>query len=113
MVPAQAIMEGLVELVKQGGPLALWGIGIWLIVGLIKIFVVCLFLALAIRLITNCIANCYKINKEVSAQRIQILSHQVSDKLTTSLDNFLKESLVVVNELKVQLKELKELLMKK
>jgi hypothetical protein len=107
------IMVTLVELLKQGGPLALWGLGIWLIVGVLKILVVSGVVYLVVRLISHTLITCYKINKGASVQRIHLLSQEVSKQLTDSLDNFSRESLAVVSELKKQLAELKGLLIKK
>lgn len=109
----QTIMNGLLELVKTGGPLALWGISIWLILGIVRISVVVLAAYLAVKVICQTIQVNYKIKHEINTQRVHLLSEQVSRQLTDSLNSFTKESLVVVNELKAQLTELKELLKKK
>ena len=103
-----AMMNGLIELVKQGGPLALWGITIWLIVGLVRSLVICLVLYFIVKLVVNCINNNYKISKEVSGQRVQLFSQEVSQRFQTSMDNFLKDSSAILKELETQLKDLKE-----
>ena len=103
----------LLEIVKAGGPMALWGIGIWLIMGIIRLVILGLVIYGVVRLIARTILKCYEIHKQTTAQRIHLLSQEVSSRLTTTLDNFSTESLVVVNELKTQLTELKELLKQK
>ena len=98
----------LIEIIKQGGILALWGIGIWLVIGLLRVTTICLAIYLVVKVVCQAITTNYKVHKEQQAMRVHLLSEECSRKVSQALDSFSKESLTVVNELKLQLIELKK-----
>lgn len=102
------IMNGIIELVKQGGPLALWGIFIWLGLNLIKLVVVSVVFYLVVKTICNTITTNYKVHKECKSQRISLLSETISHQVSDSLNTFSKESGALATELTKLLRELKE-----
>ena len=98
----------LLEIVKAGGPLAIWGVTIWLVFKTLSILLVVLFLYLTSRVVCNCVTTNYKVSKELSAQRIHLLSQEISGRMEQALDSFSKDCLTAVRELKVLLDELKK-----
>lgn len=102
----ETIMQCLVEMIKQGGQLAIWGIFIWVGFSAVKVVSVVLGLVVIVRLVMHTIHNCYKINKETQSQRIHILSESISSKLEKSLDEFQSQSISVLKELQKELEEL-------
>ena len=103
---SKVILDALVEIIKTGGLMALWGISIWLIIGLVKLVVFCLAVYFIIQMICNTISNNYKIHKELDSRRIHLLSSQVSQDLCNSLDSMNKEFLAILRELEKKLNEL-------
>ena len=98
----------LLEIVKAGGPLAIWGVTIWLVFKVLGIFLVMLFLYLGVKVVCQCISNNYKVDKELSAQQVHLLSQEVSGRMEQALDSFSKDCLTAVRELKVLLEGLKK-----
>ena len=98
----------LLELVKAGGPMALWGVTIWLAFKILGIFLVVLLPYLSVKIICQTITTNYKICREVQGHQVQLLSKEVSARMEQALDSFSKDCLTAVRELKVLLEELKK-----
>ena len=49
----QAILNALIELIKTGGNIALWGIFLWQFLIILKITVICTFAYLSIKAFTK------------------------------------------------------------
>jgi hypothetical protein len=81
------LTKALVEMVKQGGTLAIWGIFVWMTLGIVKSGLLLGAVYLVIRLICNNI-NSYQCLKHFSnKEQVSLLSPKVSRRL----EDFLKE----------------------
>jgi hypothetical protein len=100
---AQAVMQGLVEIIKQGGPLALWGVGLWLLIGLMRIFLVGLVVYLVVKIVCRTILD-YKV---ASFKQVTLVSEQMGKDIASCLDNFVNNAEVLFTKLESQLNELK------
>ncbi len=98
----------LVEIIKSGGPMALWGIGIWMTVNLIKVAIISLLAYLAIRQVTSAAVQYHKDTLTNKVLRVTLLSEEVSKKFSDSLDSFSLESTSILKEIEKQLNELKK-----
>lgn len=107
------IMSTLVELLKQGGPIALWGLGLWLFFSIIRFVVVSLTVYLVVKIVCQTISTNYKISKEISGQRIQLVSEKVSERLETALKSFSEKAGVLLEDLEKLVKNLQKSLNKK
>lgn len=98
----------LLEIVKAGGPLALWGIFIWVSLGIVRLSIVCLIVYMALKVICNTITTNYKISKEIRDSKISLISEQVSQILTKTLQDFSQETQAILKDIEKELKELKK-----
>ena len=51
------VLNALVELVKQGGSLALWGIFLWQALPILKVTVMFLFVWLSVKEVAKCLSK--------------------------------------------------------
>ena len=103
------IMEALIELVKQGGTLALWGIGLWGLIGILKLSITGGVIWLIWHSMTACFKHYWDSKLTIRTQNISLISKEVSDKLSTTLSDFRSE---VKNAMSDFLKESNNLLTK-
>ena len=75
------IAKALVEMVKQGGTLAIWGIFVWLILGIVKTGIVLCFLAWVVRLVVFGVSNYHTLRFLNRKDNIQLLSKKCSKDL--------------------------------
>jgi len=100
------IYNALIELVKQGGSLALWGVGIWLGFKLLQVLVVCSVLYLVVGLITHCIIQIHGERNKAKGLRVHLLSEEVSTRFSKELDKFSEESLGILKGMQERLDSL-------
>ncbi len=98
----------LLEIIKTGGPIALWGIGIWMTVNLIKIAIVSWLAYLAVKQVSASVVQYHKDTLTNKVLRVTLLSEEVSKKFSDSLDSFSLESTNILKEIEKQLNELKK-----
>lgn len=102
------IMSTLLELLKQGGPMALWGMAIWLTVGLIRLIVICSMVYLVTRTVKATVLGVYKAKLDFKASQISVLTTQVSTHLSQTLEDYHKSVTAILNSIDEHLKLLKE-----
>ena len=100
----EVIMNGLVEIIKQGGPLALGGVAIWLIIGLVKVLVVLWVVYLVVKIVCKTILD-YKV---ASFKQVQLLSQEVSSNLVMAMEAFTASGEQLFKKFESQLEELKK-----
>ena len=100
------IMNTLIELLKTGGPMALWGLAIWLLLGLVRTVVLCLVIYLVIKQICLTIRETYKVSKELRDSKIHLLSQEVSKQFSDSLEDFQKNTERILKNLETALNTL-------
>lgn len=102
------VLNAVIELVKQGGPYALWGLAIWGFLRVCLAAVVLVVLYLSVSVICQCITTNYKVSKELRDSRITLISKEVSDKLSQTLEQFSKDYQDALRELKKQTEDSKK-----
>lgn len=93
------IMNGLIEIVKQGGFYGIIGAFVWGIIPTIKICVILILSFLIWRSTFTQILNLYLLRKYNKNTAITLLSKQTSKHLEESIKQWQKESLNISNEL--------------
>lgn len=84
------LTKALVEMVKSGGTIAIWGIFVWMLLGIIKTGLVGSLILLALRQVVT-LGNNYMTLKAVTRkEQISLLSPKVSARLERCLDDFQK-----------------------
>jgi len=99
---SDTILNALIELVKAGGPLALWGIGIWLSFTVFKVFLVGLVGYLVVRTVCNTVISVYQASLNHKREQVSLLSKEVIKDLTTYLDSFRDSLSALLKDLELQ-----------
>lgn len=100
------IYHALIELIKQGGTLALWGIAIWLVISLMKVLAICLVVYLVGRLISKTILGICKTQADFKATQVPLLSQAISGKLLQTLEDYHQSVNLLLRSLQEQLNRL-------
>ena len=103
------LCKALVDIVKQGGVYALWGIGIWMGIGLLRVAIIGGVVWAVIRLLVQSINNYLAIRFLTRKDNIQILSDKVSGHITKCLQDYQDRTSQALNDF---LKDANELLKK-
>ncbi len=72
------IAKALVEMVKQGGTLAIWGIFVWMTLGIIKVAIILGFLGWVVRLVVFSISNYTTLKFLSNKDNVVLLSKKTS-----------------------------------
>lgn len=97
------LTRALVEMVKQGGYLAIWGIFVWMTLGIIKIGLILYLVAWVVRSVLTSIDNYHTlkhINKQhqisllpsKTAKHLENILKEFRDTTTSAMKDFIKES---------------------
>jgi len=100
------IMNTLVELLKAGGPMALWGLSIWLVLGLVRMALLCLVIYLVVKQVCQTIRDNYRVSKELRDSKIHLLSQEVSKQFSDSLEDFQENTERILKDLEKALNSL-------
>lgn len=82
------ILDAFLAIINQGGAYALWGVGIWLLVSLVKCLAILLTAYLIVRLLVIGILQ-FRISK---LERFYLTSKEASDKLEQCLRDISQKS---------------------
>jgi hypothetical protein len=102
------IYKALIELVRQGGTLALGGIGIWMTIGLIKTVVVSWVVYLAIKQVSVSVVAYHKDILTNKVLRVTLLSEEVSKTLMDTLHSYSQETQDILKDIETRLKDLQK-----
>ncbi len=106
------IYNALLELVKQGGHLALWGIFIWLFLGIIRLTIICLATYLVVKVVCRTISDNYKISKTLQDTKVTLVGSEVASRLLAGMEERDTAFKTIFTDLNAQLHELKGFLKK-
>jgi hypothetical protein len=102
----QEVLKALLEMIKTGGQMAVWGIvaywGMQLLTVAVKGGIICW----AIKIITQAVILCLDSSHKYQDRRITVISKDCSDKIQNIMDKFQQTSSRVFNEIEEKLKTL-------
>lgn len=102
------ILQAMVEMVKTGGQTAVWGVGIYWLMVLLKTVVITGGWILCLSQIRITLTHCwdnYQINKD---RRITLISDKVSKTISDTMETFQKNTMDILKDLTEQLNKLKD-----
>lgn len=102
------VYNALIQLIKEGGTLALGGIAIWMTIGLIKTVTVSWLAYLAIKVVSASVVAYHKDTLTNKVLRVTLLSEEVSKKFSDSLDSFNLDSTTILRDIQKSLDDLKK-----
>lgn len=102
------ILNALVDLVKQGGAMALWGIGIYLTVQLAKVVVIWGLTTVMVRILSEAFFKVMGLRLLIRKDSISLISSKASEHITTALTEWSDKVTAVVQELEKKLSDLKK-----
>ena len=85
------ILKALIDIVKEGGMLGLWGLGIYLVLNLVRLLAVIWVIYNIVKLIMQTITNFFTIKLLGHKERISLVSEDVSKKLQETIGTFSKD----------------------
>ena len=102
------ILEALVEMIRQGGTLAVWGIFVYLLMGIIKVAVTGGFLWITIKCVATNWRGYLERKLDSKAQSLKVFSDKASTRLVSCLDSYHKEVEIILKDIQTQLENLKK-----
>lgn len=103
---AVEILNALVELVKQGGTIALWGIGIWLTLTGFKVCLVVWAVWLMVYKVCNLCLNYLMLRFISNKDKVSLISEQASQTILQSLKCYQDETSSSMKDLLEHVKDL-------
>ncbi len=85
---SDTILETIKLFINEGGPLALWGIVIYYVLGILKILAIGGVLCFLIRGTASGVVSVYSAVSSVSSARISLISSSTETKLSSLLSDF-------------------------
>lgn len=94
--------KALIELVQQGGTLALWGVGIWLVFTTVKVAILSLVAYLVVRSVVGAVVTVHNARLAYKATQVSLLSKEVTKDLIAYLDSFRDSLTGLLKDLELQ-----------
>ena len=85
---SKIVMDGLIELLKQGGPMALWGVAIWMGIRFLQVLSVVWGLVYVVCRLLSTLDRYHQCQAEVLSKRITLVSKRLEDKFEKVLMEF-------------------------
>lgn len=101
------ILTALVEMVKQGGTLAIIGIGVYWLMAILKLAVHGGILWVVCRLACSTIVRCLELRLDKRNSTISLLSKECATSICTTLDSIAKEQQAILKDIDEELRALK------
>jgi len=103
----QELLSALVELVKEGGTLALWGVFVWFLMQIIKVGVIGGILWGIVRSLCHLVQRIYSAKLDFKEKQVPIISEQASSTVISCLDSYQNSVNKVLERIDSQLEKLK------
>ncbi len=100
------ILTALVDLVKQGGQMALWGVAIYLILQLAKVVVIWGSITLIVRLICSAVFKGLGMRLLIKRDSISLMSDKATNHLSEAMTKWSNEVSEVILKLETRLNDL-------
>lgn len=101
------ILTALVEMVKSGGQMAIYGIAVYWGMTILKLAVHGGLIWVCLRLICTTIIKAWELRLDKRASDITLLSEECSKQILDTINSFSKENIAILKDIEMQLKVLK------
>lgn len=98
------ILNAIVEMVRQGGQLAVWGVFVYLFMQILKVAVSGGIIWIIIRTICTTFLGGLELHIRKRSEEITLLSEEVSASLTNTLEQYSKSMTEVLESIERQMK---------
>jgi len=105
---SEQILAAIVEMVKQGGTLAIWGILAWGGIQLLKIFLIGGTICLVLRMISRVFSECHSRQCSVKQEQVSLISKELEGRLLKTLKDYSESVNGILTDISLQLSGLKK-----
>lgn len=100
------ILNAIVEMVKQGGQLAVWGVFVYLFMQIVKAGTIGGITWLIVKTLCQTLSRCWELAQDRRKEAITLLSSDLQTKLLASLTEFQGSTTTILQDLENRLKGL-------
>ena len=90
------ILNAIVEMVKQGGQLAVWGVFVYLFMQIVKVGTIGGITWLIVKTLCQTLARCWELAQDRRKEAITLLSTDLQSKMVDSLEGFQKSTTAIL-----------------